>query len=133
MRARTCATAILSVFLAAGCHKTRSAATPAPGGHFALILEHSATGWAAHCEAGCLWTDVSMSCAGCEVRLDAAGIGRAYPSEAPATGFAFVLSGAGGGGWTARGIQGVNWRSLSWNCGAATCRARLDENGLRGT
>jgi hypothetical protein len=128
---RALATTVLAALLAAACHKTPPAvaSTPVPTGHFAVILEHSAAGWAAYCEAGCQWTDVSMSCAGCDVRLDASGIARAYPAPPVATGFAFIFSNAGGG-WTARGIQGVRWRSLSWSCGAAVCRVRLDESGV---
>lgn len=61
--------------------------------------------------------------------LDASGITRATPSAPEPTGFAFVLSRAERG-WMARGIQGVQWRSLSWDCGAAACRARLDESGV---
>jgi hypothetical protein len=124
---------LLAVFLATACHKAPPAvvSAPVPTDHFAVILEHSATGWAARCEAGCQWTAVSMSCARCDVRLDASGIARAYPSAPAPTGFAFVLSSAGGG-VTARGIQGVRWRSLSWSCGAAVCRARVDESGVGG-
>jgi hypothetical protein len=132
MRMRALATTtLLAGFVATACYKMPPAvaSAPVPTGHFAVILEHSATGWAAHCEAGCQWTDVSMSCAGCDVRLDASGIARAYPAAPAATGFAFVLSNTGRG-WTARGIQGVRWQSLSWSCGAAVCRARVDESGV---
>ena len=131
MRVRALAAAVLIAFIAGACRKTPPAvvSTPVPTGHFAVILEHSATGWAAHCVTGCRWTDVSMSCPGCDVRVDASGIARAHPGAPPPTGFAFVLSSTASG-WTARGIQGVRWQSLSWSCGAAVCRARLDESGV---
>lgn len=131
MRTRALAATVFAVFLAAACRTTPPdvASTPVPIAPFALVLEQSETGWAAHCETGCQWRDVSMTCAGCDVRLDASGIARATPSAPEATGFAFVLSRAERG-WTAQGIQGVQWQSLSWNCGAAACRARLDESGV---
>jgi hypothetical protein len=130
MRTHALSTTVAALILATACHKTQYpvAAAPAESGHFAVILERSATGWAAHCEAGCQWTDVAMSCEGCDVQLDASGIARAYPSPAP-KGFAFVVSNTRDG-WTARGIQGVRWQKLSWNCGAVGCRGRLDETGV---
>ena len=130
MRLRALATTVLAAFLAIACHKTSPAvaAASAQTGHFTVILERSATGWAAHCEVGCQWTDVTMSCDGCDVQLDASGIARAFLAPAP-KGFAFVVSNARDG-WTARGIQGVRWQKLSWSCGAAVCRGRLDETGV---
>jgi hypothetical protein len=131
MRIRAFAAAALAVFLTTACHKPSStvAAASAKEAHFAVVLERSATGWAAHCEAGCQWIDVTLACQGCDVQLDASGISRAFLAPAP-KGFAFVLSDAKGG-WTARGIQGVRWQKLSWNCGANLCRGRLDETGVK--
>ncbi len=131
MRIRALVATMLAVFLATACHKpssTVAGASPGESAHFAVVLERSPTGWAAHCEAGCQWIDLSMACQGCDVQLDASGIARAALAPAP-KGFAFVLSDASGG-WTARGIQGVRWQRLSWNCGADVCRGRLDETGV---
>jgi invasion protein IalB len=130
MRIRALATVMLAGVLTAA-FATSPAATAAqtPPDHFAVVLEHSTTGWTAHCETGCRWTDLSMSCAGCDVRLDASGIAHASSAPSKVTGFAFVLSDAKGG-WTARGVHGVMWTSLSWTCGPTVCRGRLDESGV---
>jgi len=131
MPARALTSILVVVLVATACHKTPPTVAPTSvsNGHFAIVLEHSAKGWAAHCETGCHWVDVSMSCGGCDVQLDASGIAPAYPATSVATGFAFVLSTAGSG-WKARAIQGVRWKSLSWSCDAAVCRGRLDETGV---
>jgi hypothetical protein len=131
MPARLLATIVVVILVATACYKTPPTVAPTsvPNGHFAIVLEHSAKGWAAHCEAGCQWVDVSMSCNGCDVRLDASGIGPAYPATSAPTRFAFVLS-TDGTGWKARAIQGMRWKSLSWSCGAAVCRGRIDETGV---
>jgi hypothetical protein len=130
MRIHAVATFAVALLLTTACPKKSYvvAAAPAEPAHFAVILERSPTGWAAHCEVGCQWTDVTMSCNGCDVQLDASGIALAYPSPAP-KGFAFVVSDARDG-WTARGIQGVRWQNLSWSCSAVVCRGRLDETGV---
>jgi hypothetical protein len=130
MRLYAIAAIVLAVFLAVACHKPSAvSAAPTEAGLFAVILERSATGWPAHCEAGCQWTAaVTVSCDGCDLQLDASRIARVYPSPAP-KGFAFVVSNARGG-WTASRIQGVRWQKLCWNCGAALCRGRLDETGV---
>ena len=132
MPTRALASVVVAIFVATACQKKPPTVAPmsASNDHFAIVLEHSAKGWAAHCEAGCQWVDVSMSCGGCDVRLDASGIAPAYPATSAATGFAFVLS-ADGTGWKARAIQGVRWKTLSWSCGTAVCRGRLDEIGVR--
>ena len=131
MRRASVATGLALTAALVGCHRASPAvAVPAaPSRHFALILERSASGWAAHCEVGCRWADVTMSCGGCQVRIDAAGIGAAGPIEGPPGSFAFVLRGTSAG-WEAEGISGVHWRRLSWGCGAAVCRARIDETGV---
>jgi len=126
---------VLAAVLMVGCHRPPAVATagasPAPMRHFAILLERSATGWSAHCEAGCAWTDVTETCAGCDIRLDATGISRGYPPRAGAQGFEFVVSGEREG-WSAQGVHGVAWTKVSWGCpGTTTCRARLDETGVR--
>jgi hypothetical protein len=133
MRAPALASIVVAIVVVAACHNKPPTVAPmsAPEGHFAIVLEQSAKGWTAHCETGCAWVEVSMSCAGCDVRIDASGIGPAYPATTAATGFAFVLSADGTGG-KARAIQNVRWTTLSWGCGPAFCRVRLDETGVRG-
>lgn len=131
MTSRALASIVVGLLVTTACHKTppNVASISPSNGHFSMVVEHSTTGWRAHCEAGCRWVDVSMSCGGCEVRLDAAGIGPAYPANSAVTGFAFVLSSDGPGG-KARAIDGTQWRALSWSCGAGVCSARIDESGV---
>jgi hypothetical protein len=132
MPIRSRLSALLALFIAAACHPKPAAltSTPEPGGHFAVVLEHSPKGLAAHCEAGCHWVDVTMSCGGCDVRLDATGIGPAYPATSEPSTFAFVLS-PSVSGWKARAIEGARWKTLSWDCGTPVCRVRVDETGVR--
>ena len=132
MRIRAVATAIAALMLGASCQRATSAATVStiPLNPFSVVVEHSTTGWRAHCESGCEWMDVSMSCAGCSVQIDATGIVRASAAKAAPIGFAFVLVDDGVGKWTARGIQGVAWKKVSWSCDNALCRGRLDEDGV---
>ena len=128
MRIRALPSVAFALLLVAGCQRA-PAVTTAPVRHFSIVLEHSATGWAAHCETGCAWTDVSRTCVGCDARLDASGIAPGYPARAGTTGFEFVLSGERNG-WTAVAVRGVTWETLSWTCSASTCRARIDETGV---
>lgn len=134
MRSRSVALGVFALFAAVmGRENELAGAAPARADHFALVLERSAKGWKAHCDTGCLWSDVSMTCDGCDVQLDASGITLARSGTRSASGFVFVLSSAGRGGWTARGVRGVNWRSLSWSCSRESCQARVDEAGVRDT
>jgi hypothetical protein len=131
MPVRAVASLAVVAFLAIACH--RQAPTVAPVSepdHFSIVLEHSAQGLAAHCEVGCQWIDVSISCGGCDVRLDVSGIARAQEATPRPTGFAFVLS-PDGTGWKARAIQGARWITAGWVCSTAACRVRLDEKGVR--
>ena len=130
---RTGILALGAISLTAACHRPASVPTNAvPRAHFAIVLERSNAGWSAHCDDGCRWTDLTMSCSGCQVRLTAIGIGPAnLPEEGP-DGFAFTLKEAGTG-WEAVAIRGVRWRSLTWGCGAPVCRARIDEAGVSGS
>lgn len=120
---------IATLIAVSGCRReTRELASVAgPEAHFSLVLEHSPTGWAAHCDSGCVWKDVTMQCSDCKVRIDANGI---YESTAPMTSseFAFVLD--DGNGLSAHAVKGTRWLDLSWNCAAAVCRCRLNEQGV---
>ena len=133
MRLRVLGTVLATVLLAA-CHRAPAAAAssagPAPVRHFAIVLERSATGWSAHCEIGCAWTDVTETCTGCDIRLDLTGISRGYPARPGTQGFEFVVSGEREG-WSAQAVRGVAWTKVSWACpGTTTCRARVDETGV---
>jgi len=114
---------------AVGCHKTQpeTQLRSGPEQHFSLSVEHSPAGWAAHCESGCSWKDVTIQCTNCRVRVDADGM---YNGNVPMTsrGFAFVLD--DNNGLSAHGVQGVRWQDLSWGCATAVCRCRLNEEGV---
>ena len=130
MRNRVLAFMFFAGFVAiSSCHKPQPEARPATGAeqHFSLLLEHSPTGWAAHCESGCSWKDVTMQCINCKVTVDADGM---YNGTAPVTsrGFAFVLDDSNG--LSAHGVRGVRWVDLSWGCAGAVCRARISEEGV---
>ena len=120
--------ALLVVGLAAGCHRA-PAVVAAPVHHFAIVLEQSATGWRARCETGCAWTEVSETCRGCDIRLDATGISRGYPARAGTQGFEFIVS-SEREGWSARAVRGVTWVNFTWGCTTVLCRARIDETGV---
>lgn len=132
MTSRATAGILAGLLITVACHKTppNVAQISASDNHFSIVVDHSARGWRAHCETGCQWVDVTMFCGGCEVRLDATGIRPAHPASSAVTGFAFVLS-TDGSGWKARAIDGTRWMTLSWNCEAAVCPARIDETGVR--
>ena len=114
----------------ASCHKSQDDPRVATGPeqHFSLWLEHSPTGWAAHCDTGCTWKDVTMRCSDCTVRVDADGINDDAAAARPPRGFAFLLDDHHG--LSAHGVQGVRWLDLSWNCATSVCRARLNEEGV---
>ena len=122
-------TTMFAVALMAACHRAPAVAA-APVNHFAIVLEQSATGWTARCEAGCAWTEVTETCTGCDIRVDATGISRGYPARTGTEGFEFVVS-REPKGWTARAVRGTTWSSLSWTCTGSSCRARVDETGVR--
>ena len=119
---------VACLLAASGCRGTHDSRLPAGAEeHFSLLLEHSKSGWAAHCESGCSWKDVTMQCTNCKARIDADGI---YDANVARTsrGFAFVLDDSNG--LSAHALQGVRWTNLSWNCASEICRSRLSEEGV---
>ena len=129
MNIRVIALALVGV-LAGGCHRQAPATVAAiPLSHFSLVLEHSASGWAASCEAGCRWKEVTMTCGGCTVRLDVSGIFRLHAPREEVNGFEFTVSRTSEG-LAAQAIAGARWKSLTWKCDQGTCRARIDETGV---
>jgi len=130
MRKRALTAVLLAAAVAgASCHKPQgeSQFATGPEQHFSLWLEHSASGWAAHCDSGCSWKDVTLQCASCKVLIDADGIaGDAVAT--PPRGFAFVVDDHNG--LSAHGVRGVRWLDLSWGCASAVCRAWFSEEGV---
>jgi hypothetical protein len=135
MRIRTAGILVVIVALSTvAWQKVPQKVSPAPVAHFAITLDQSATGWSAHCDTGCFWSDIAMKCEGCDVRIDASGIASADVADRAQEGFAFVLTRqrGGGRGWSARGLRGVHWLKLSWGCTADVCRSHIDETGVSG-
>ena len=122
---------LVSALCFVACSTARAPGIAPAANHFSLVLEHSVQGWRASCDVGCRWREVTMSCGGCEVRLTSIGVGPASSSEVEEGTFAFTLTDAGSG-WQAKSIRGANWLALGWGCGETTCRARIDEAGVRG-
>jgi|tagenome__1003787_1003787.scaffolds.fasta_scaffold20906207_1 hypothetical protein len=130
MRNRAFTVLLLATYIASGSCQSSHRETRVANGpeqHFSLWLEHSPSGWTAHCDSGCSWNDVTMKCGNCEVRVDADGIAEG-PVATPPRGFAFVVDDHNG--LSAHGVQGVRWLDLSWNCVTAVCRARISEEGV---
>jgi hypothetical protein len=130
MKVRAIAFALIGIILI-GCHgaaPTRAAAVPER--HFSVVVQHSpSSGWAARCEEGCRWKEVKMSCGGCDVRLDVAGISRVDAAQDKVGGFEFIVSRTIEG-IAARSVSGVRWKSLSSKCEQGACTARIDESGV---
>lgn len=119
MQSRALVSMLLACFGAAsGCRREQ---------HFSLLLEHSPTGWTAHCDDGCSWRDVTMQCTNCKVTADADGV---HNGNEPMSsrGFAFVLDDSNG--LTAHAVRGTRWANLSWNCSTAVCRCRINQKGV---
>ena len=102
---------------------------------FQIVLDRSGPGWAAHCDTGCAWQDLSYACpAGCRVRIDANGVSTETTASRPAPAFAFVLERTDDG-WQAQSVAGTAWTTVSWHsvgCQFGSCRARIDEHGVYG-
>ena len=135
MHALSVSTVVLLAALASSGGSTASphatAARTASEAHFSLVLERTARGWRAQCDSGCRWTKLSIACLGCEVRINAAGVGPALRAETDTTGFAFTVRRTRSG-WAAKGVRGLRWTALAWTCAAGACRARIDETGVSG-
>jgi hypothetical protein len=119
---------MLGLILTLGLFVGRPTTPPA---HFGIVLRPTATGWSAHCGSGCSWMDLSANCpAMCSATITNNGvqIGTLKPDTAR---FSFVVE-TTATGWTASGLNGTAWISLSWGCPLSYCRARVDGFGVRG-
>jgi len=98
---------------------------------FSLIITTTPANWAAHCDSGCGWEDVTFSCPGnCSWVLNANGVATSTMVRADSSAFAFELHRADRG-MRAKSLAGTEWKALSWYCAAETCRARIDAHGVR--
>lgn len=99
---------------------------------FSLVLESTASGWAARCDSGCRWKELSFGCArACGATIDANGVLtlNAPPTEAAAFRFNVERS---PNGVRASAKTGTAWELLTWTCRLDPCRARIDGYGVSG-
>ncbi len=119
----------LAVFAAvAGC-RHQSVVREVPPSSFSLKIERTDKGIAAQCIEGCRWNTLTVDCAACVHRIDAAGVGPAWKAGDPAVTFAFNLQ-EFEGKFVATSIKGTAWTKLSWSCGLVSCSASLDASGV---
>jgi hypothetical protein len=101
-----------------------------PRASFSLVLESTRTGWAAQCDSGCRWRQLSFDCRqACGAVIDADGVVTLAAARRDSTAFRFVVE------HTPTGVRaiarsGTAWQALSWDCGAESCRARVDQRGV---
>jgi len=121
--------ASVALILVSGGAATPKTAAPTA---FSLVLESAANGWAARCDSGCRWHELSFNCRqACGAIIDANGVvtlATPRPESAP---FQFTVErSAAGVRATAR--TGTAWQTLSWDCALDPCRARVDTYGVSG-
>jgi hypothetical protein len=123
---------VAGLALFAGSASTTVPERAEPIASFSLVLESSSTGWAARCDSGCRWTQLSFNCErACGAIIDANGVVTLATQRQDSAAFRFVVEHTPTGAKaTTRG--GTAWQTLSWDCGVATCRARVNENGVSG-
>jgi hypothetical protein len=97
-----------------------------------MVVESTPTGWAARCDKGCRWRELSFGCErACNAVIDANGIVTLATLRPDSAAFGFVVEHTPTGvRATTRG--GTIWQGLGWDCGADSCRARVDEYGVSG-
>jgi hypothetical protein len=101
-----------------------------PVARFQLTLERTANGWAAQCDTGCAWAELSVSCDNrCRVLIDASGVTAPFSGSQTEAAFGFVVSRTGKG-WQAESLAGTAWTKVGWGCLTGRCRARIDEVGV---
>jgi hypothetical protein len=125
----------LLVFLAGIAFQPTAPSSPvsqAPLAHFRIVLERTSSGTVAQCETGCNWKELSFQCAAdCRMPIDANGVGGNPEGRPSASPFAFRLRPTSEG-WSAESVRGTAWVSLSLGCVMGSCRAQVDEFGVRG-
>lgn len=99
---------------------------------FHITVDATTAGWEMHCQKGCKWTELSLTCKpGCRALVDEIGVTRSVSAKPRATDFAFVIERTPEG-WSAKSVSGTAWLDLSWGCRLVTCRAHLDASGVSG-
>jgi hypothetical protein len=124
----------IALLFAAGCSAVTRRAESTPRGapsSFSMVITSTTTGWAAHCDTGCRWSDVSYECPGqCAAVFDATGVATPGATQTDTSVFAFTIERTEQGN-LATAQNGAAWQQLTWGCGAAECRARVSTDGVR--
>lgn len=119
--------ALITVVALAVTSATAKTRTPAD---FSLVLESTPTGWAARCDSGCRWHELSFSCEGaCGAIVDGNGLVTAVTPRFDSSAFRFRVERTGAE-VRATARTGTAWRTLSWGCTTDRCRARVDAYGV---
>ena len=117
--------------LVGGAHAAPSPSMDAPAA-FSLVLESTATGWAARCDSGCRWQRLSFDCErSCAAVIDANGVSRAGTVGEERAAFRFRVERTEQG-VRATSAAGTAWVALAWSCASGSCRARVDGYGVSG-
>ncbi|HEV8446393.1 MAG TPA: hypothetical protein VGQ44_06225 [Gemmatimonadaceae bacterium] len=109
---------------------TSAAATTRAPAAFSLVLESTPTGWAARCDSGCRWHELSFNCErACGAIVDANGVVTLATPQLDQAAFRFIVE------RTAAEVRatartGTAWKTLSWGCQLDRCRARVDGYGV---
>lgn len=120
---------VLAALALSAAASTSAVARSAAPTRFAVVLDHTSTGWWVKCETGCAASGGFECRAACNAVVDARGIITVANTRPLDSLFAFVVA------WTDSGIQarakwGTKWTSLSWGCDHQPCRARITDAGV---
>jgi hypothetical protein len=122
-------TLFISMALVGVLGAARTAAAPAT---FSLVLESKPGGWAARCDSGCRWREVSFSCErACGAIVDANGLVTLATADLDPSSFRFIVE-RGDGVVRATARNGTAWDNLTWSCTTDPCRVRVDAYGVSG-
>lgn len=122
---------LASIVVAVSTGAVSTPRTRAPAS-FSLVLQSSATSWAARCDTGCHWRHLSFSCdRACGAIIDADGVVTLATPRFDSTSFRFYVRRTGAE-VRATARAGTAWKTLTWTCELDPCRARVDTYGVSG-
>jgi len=123
---------ITAAFVFGAGMATTRAGRPAAPANFSVLITATPTGWAARCDSGCHWKEVSFSCPNaCPAIVDANGLVTLASPRPDPTPFSIVLHHDRYGA-KAESRAGTAWSTLSWDCGESPCQVRVDAFGVGG-
>jgi hypothetical protein len=124
---------IAGLILLAACASTRAVQShSSPLASFSMVVTATPNGWAVRCDSGCNWRAASFKCANaCDATVDANGLVTVSTPRTEPTAFSFRLAHTRNG-VRANSQTGTAWKTLTWECGAEPCRARIDAQGVSG-